>query len=402
MRLLQVFNRYLHPGGEEKSVDRIFAHAAQRHEMHRCFFDSREWTGPDAPGKIGQACRLIYNPDARTRFESSVREHKPEAALFHNLYPVGSPSLSAAACAAKLPVIQYLHNFRPFCVSGTVFGRGQILAEALRGQWWREVRYGTWQGSMVKSALFALMLKHLHLRGWLRSVKAWIAISDFMRDRLVESGVPADRIHALRHSWDAMPEAPDVQDRGAYLFLGRLVEEKGVCPLLDAWRALRTQLGERTPMLHIAGEGPLDSVVRAHAGTNPSVRYFGLVDGAAKREQLQNCRAVIVPSTWWEPLGIVVYEAYDWRKPVLSARSGGLSETVQHGSTGLLHEPGDADAIVRSVMALEEMTSDRRTEMGEAGRAWLLRETNVGAWQDRFDEIVRGALLCRDSLKGPR
>lgn len=392
MRLVQVFNRYLHPGGEEKSVDRIFNHVSQRHDVSRCLFDSREWQQPCAPSILGQAERLIYNPDSRARFEQAIATHRPDAALFHNLYPVASPSLYAAACDAKLPVIQYLHNFRPFCVSGTLYGRGQILAEALRGNWWREVRYGTWQDSKLKSALFAIMLLHLRARGWLRSVKTWIAISEFMRDRLIESGVPADRIHALRHSWDAMPTPPEVDDRGYYLYLARLVEAKGVAPLLQAWAALRTQLGDRTPELRIAGEGPLEALVREHAAHNPSVKFLGLIDGNAKREALQHCRAMLVPSTWWEPLGIVVYEAYDWRKPVLAARSGGLIETVLHEQTGLVHTPGKVDEIVRDVLAMEALTQEQRQAMGDAGRAWLLRETNVTAWQDRFDQIVCSAM----------
>jgi glycosyltransferase involved in cell wall biosynthesis len=387
VNLLQVFNRYLHPGGEEKSVDRIFAHLSQRHEVSRCFFDSREWQAPGAPGKLSQAARLFYNADSRRRFEA----HLPEAALFHNLYPVASPSLYRSALKRNLPVIQYLHNFRPFCVSGTVYARGQLLTEALHGNYWREVKLGAWQDSVVKSALFAMMLKLLHASGWLRSVKAWVAISEFMRDRLVEAGVDASRIHALRHSWDAMPEAPEISDQGYYLFLARLVEVKGVEPLLNAWNALRAQLGERTPELRIAGEGPLEAMVKQHASQNPSIQFLGQINGEAKHEALRHCRALLVPSTWWEPLGLVVYEAYDFAKPVLAARAGGLIETVRHGDTGLLHAPGNIDELVRDVLAMEARSREQRDAMGTAGRAWLLREASVNSWQDRFDEILRTA-----------
>ncbi len=386
--LLQVFNRYLHTGGEEKSVDRIYRHAGMRHEMSRCFFDSAEWKQPGAPGMAGQAMRLFYNAESRLRFESAIDEHRPEAALFHNLYPVASPSLYRAAQKRRLPVIQYLHNFRPFCVSGTVHARGQILTEALRGNYWREVKFASWQDSAVKSAAFAVMLKLLHASGWLGSVKTWVAISEFMRDRLVESGVPADRIFALRHSWDAMSQAPVAEDAGYYLIMCRLVEVKGIAPLLEAWQALRGQLGGRTPELHIAGEGPLAPLVRAHAASNPSVKFLGLISGQAKHEALTRCRAVMVPSTWWEPLGLVTYEAYDYAKPVLAARSGGLTETVSNHVTGLLHEPGNVNEIVRDVLAMEARNRDERHALGSAGRDWLLREAGVKAWQDRFDEIV--------------
>ncbi|MBL9129975.1 MAG: hypothetical protein JNG86_02175, partial [Verrucomicrobiaceae bacterium] len=71
-RILQVFNRYLFPGGEEKSVDRIFNHLGGTHEMSRCFFESAEWKREGAPSAAGQVKRLFYNKDARARFESAL------------------------------------------------------------------------------------------------------------------------------------------------------------------------------------------------------------------------------------------------------------------------------------------------------------------------------------------
>jgi glycosyltransferase involved in cell wall biosynthesis len=100
---------------------------------------------------------------------------------------------------------------------------------------------------------------------------------------------------------------------------------------------------------------------------------------------------MMVPSIWWEPLGLVVYEAYDFAKPVLAACSGGLIETVLGGETGLLHSPGCVDEMVRDVLAMEEMPAAQRSAMGAAGREWLLRETKVTAWQDRFDAIIERA-----------
>jgi glycosyltransferase involved in cell wall biosynthesis len=320
--------------------------------------------------------------------------HRPEAAIFHNIYPVASPALYRAAQQRKLPVVQFLHNFRPFSVSGTVYTRGQILAEALHGDYWREVRYGAWQDSVVKSALFAVMLKALHTSGWLRSVRAWVAISDFMRERLIEAGIPSDRIHTLRHFWEAMPEPPPAEDAGYYLYLARLVEVKGVEPLLRAWDALYARLGARTPPLHIGGEGPLAEMVERHAASNPSIHFLGLIIGDTKHDALRRCRALMIPSTWWEPLGLVTYEAYDYSKPVLAARSGGLTETVQHQITGLLHAPGDVDGIISDVLAMESRSTDQRAAMGRAGREWLLREASVEAWQQRFDEILASALTA--------
>jgi hypothetical protein len=136
-RILQVFNRYLHMGGEEKSVDRIYAHLGREHEMERCFFESRDWIGAGAPGKLTQLRRTLYNHDSRAQFEKVCDTFRPDVALFHNVFPVGSPSLYHAAKLRGLPVIQYVHNFRPLSVGGTLYASGQFLEESLHGNYWR-------------------------------------------------------------------------------------------------------------------------------------------------------------------------------------------------------------------------------------------------------------------------
>lgn len=395
--LLHVFNRYLYRGGEELIVDKIHADLATAHDMTWCQFESSEWTGPAAPSKWQQAGRLFYNREARGRFESALEASGAGAAVFHNIHPVGSPALYHAALERGLPVIQFLHNYRPFSVSGTLQMKGRLQPDALYGSYWREVLSGAWQGSIVKSALFAVMLKLLQRSGWLESVKAWIAVSDFMRQKLVAAGaLPVDRVHTLRHAWNALPQTPVVEDAGYYLFLGRLAETKGIIPLLDAWDELLAQLGKNTPLLHLAGEGPLDHAVQQRIRTNPYIGQLGHISGETKRESLRRCRAVIVPSTWWEPLGLVVYEAYDYAKPVLAAKSGGLSEIVEHGVTGLQHEPGDVRGIVSDVLAMEATPAAARHVIGRAGRQWLLRETSTQAWLQRFEEILAEAVTVED------
>ncbi len=389
MTLLQVFNRYLRMGGEEKSVDRIHGHAALRHEVPRCLFDSHDWIGPHAPCSLRQAACFFYNPASARQFEQSVSETGAQAAMFHNIYPVGSPSLYRSALRQHLPVIQYLHNYRPFSVGGSSFYDGQAQTAPLHGGYAGEVLAGAWQGH-TKSLLCALMLQLLRRSGWLESVKAWVTISQFMADLFAKHGfVPRERLHVLRHSWDSMPQLPEIEDDGGYLFLGRLIPEKGLQPLIQAWHELRQHLGERTPALHIAGEGGLQSFIESAAAQNPSIHYLGHLSGEAKHNALRRCRALVAPSLWWEPLGIMIYEAYDYAKPVLAARSGGLIETVQHGQTGLLHTPGDVSAIVQDVLAFESMSQDQHRLLGDHARQWLLRETSVSAWQDKFDHMLQ-------------
>src|SRR6218665_2982963 len=181
--ILDVFNRYRLYGGEEFAAENIRALLSTRHQVHTCQFSSQDWTGPNAPNKLSQAARLFYNKNTPQTLETALTESQADLALFHNIYPIGSPSLYLAAKKRGTPVVQFLHNYRPFSVGGSLFSRGRILTEPLRGSYMTEVREAAWMGSVTRSAMMAILLKLLHRSGWLKSVKMWIAISDFMRDR---------------------------------------------------------------------------------------------------------------------------------------------------------------------------------------------------------------------------
>ncbi len=392
-RILEVFNRYRHSGGEEMAVDKIHALLEKNHEVIRVPLDSREWTGKDAPGIIGQAWRTIYHPASRRRLETAMAAHRPDFLLLHNIFPVGSPSLYHAALRARVPVIQFAHNYRPLCVGGTLFVDGRTTEEPLRGNYWPEIRHGAWQQSVLKSAVFALALKLLHRSGWLESVRAWVCVSEFMRDKFIASGLPPERVHALRHAWEPMPQPPTAEDAGYYLFLGRLADVKGLEMLLKAWDRLAADCGSGTPELRIAGEGPMEDAVRDATARNSRVRFLGMISGDVKHEALRRCRAVLIPSVWWEPLGLVTCEAYDHAKPVIAAASGGLTETVRDGVTGFLHPPGDEAGLIRKVVAMESLSGGERAKLGMAGRQWLLENAGVERWRQRFEEIVSRALF---------
>ena len=67
---------------------------------------------------------------------------------------------------------------------------------------------------------------------------AWVAISEEMRRIFIRGGFPAEKIHVLRHSWDIQPPVRPGTDEGYFLYLGRMVEEKGLHFLRDCGSAL--------------------------------------------------------------------------------------------------------------------------------------------------------------------
>lgn len=392
MHILQIFNQYLEPGGEEEWVNQMLRLGDGSFSIEDLRFHSGTWMGRGAPSRWRQAGMLWSNPQARALLRKQVEMAKPEALLFHNLIPVASLGMYDEAAKLRLPVIQYIHNFRPFSPSGTLWLKDRVNSQALHGNPWPEVFCRSWEKSFSKTFLLTLQQKRLISGNKLDVVKRWIAVSDFMRDRFIEAGLPADRVISLRHCWRAKPEIKSVTEGGHYLFLGRMVAEKGVHVLFETWKILERRLGRACPRLIIAGVGPLEAQAHAWANRMNRVTCVGFVSGSVKENLLMSCRGVIAPSVWWEPLGLIVHEAYDSARPVLAARSGGLTETVFNGVTGFLHEPGNAEQLADDVERLEAQERSSRSEMGIAGREWLLKNASPDKWREQFVRIVNDAI----------
>ncbi|MDB4804618.1 glycosyltransferase, partial [Akkermansiaceae bacterium] len=389
LRVIQVFNQYTDQGGEEVWVDKMSALTTPECQIHNLRFQSLSWKTRAAPALWKQAQLMWNNPESRMRLRREVEELEPDALVFHNIFPVGSFGLYDEAARMNLPVIQFIHNFRPFSPSGTLWVKGEVRGDALRGHRLPEVLGGAWEGSMLKTGLMAFYQDRMEKRGGFKAVTHWVAVSEFMRQTFIEAGVHHSRISTLRHCWEITSNIDDRVDGDYYLFLGRLVPEKGINVLLDAWRILESTLGESCPKLIIAGTGPAEREVVARTKSSRSVDHVGFVSGDAKARFLRGCRAVIAPSVWWEPLGLIVYDAYEYGKPVLAARSGGLVETVSEGEGGLIHEPGNVEELASHVGELEAMNEVGRAKMGMTGRKWLEQNASPERWREDFEKLLK-------------
>ncbi len=132
-------------------------------------------------------------------------------------------------------------------------------------------------------------------------------------------------------------------------FIGRLVYEKGVQVLLDAWQRVAAQ---RPARLIIAGGGPQAAALADHAaaqGLGDRVRLVGRISDDTRDRLYRVADAAVFPSLY-EPFGIVALEAMAHGCPVVVARTGGLQGIVQPHETGILVEPGNTDSLAWGIL----------------------------------------------------
>lgn len=386
MKTLQIFNVYQQYGGEENIV-RSLSELMSGPHWEDLFFYSSDWVREPLLKKLTQPLRAFYHPAALRAARAAHERFQPDVWLLHNVLPVGSLGLYHLARRLGAPMIQYIHNYRPFSPGGTASHEGRILDQGFSGNHWPEIAAGTYRGSRLQTLFASLLLKTYFKTGVLDAVTTWLAPTAFQKTRFIAAGVDSERVEVLLPPRQMAPPPETWREDGSLLYLGRLVPEKGVLFLLDQWEAARRS-GGSLPDLVIAGDGPLRAEVAARAQALRNVRYLGQVDAVKRRGLLSACMALVVPSQWWEVMGLVVFEAYEMEKPVLAARIGGLGEIVFPDRTGFQFMPGDGASFGESLRAMLKATADRRRAMGRAGRAWLQAETDPKSWRGRYLQLA--------------
>jgi len=181
-----------------------------------------------------------------------------------------------------------------------------------------------------------------------------VFISTAQRD-LLSGGLPPERVF-VRHN--LIPRARDEAVLAAsrepmVLYAGRLDEVKGLRLLMTAWdRYLAMQAGPGLRLV-IAGAGPLERDVAAWASARSSVEMTGQVPHGRVLELRSRARAVLVPSAWEEPFGLVVVEAMAGGVPPIAAAHGSFTELIANGTDGVLCQPGDPSALAEAIADVE-------------------------------------------------
>lgn len=168
---------------------------------------------------------------------------------------------------------------------------------------------------------------------------------------------------------------PSLSDQVRFLFIGRLLGDKGVREFVDAARILRS----RHPEWRFQLLGPLDednrtavkSMELADWVAEGVVEHLGAIDDV--RDHIAASTAVVLPS-YREGLPRSLLEAAAMARPLIATDVPGNRQIVRDGSNGLLCAVRDAGALAEAMERLATLSESDRNAMGLAGRALVERE----------------------------
>lgn len=341
MKVLMVHNRYQQRGGEDAVVDaetRLLA--ANGIDVHRLDADNDSIRGLVA--KIQVSASQFGGPSgAISEFRRVLSSFRPDVVHVHNWFPTLSPSIFNICQRERIPVVHTLHNYRLLCAGATLFRDGHVCEDCI-GTTLRipGIAHSCYRGSLAGTAVAtAGMLAHWSTGTWRRSVDRFIALTEFARHKMIDGGLPSDKVVVKPNFVDPDPGFGNGQ--GQYLlYVGRLTEEKGLRVLLECWRNTPD-----LPLLKIAGTGPLEDEVRQAAATMANVDWLGARSSEEIIELMREASALLCPSQWYEGMPRVVIESFAVGTPVIASCIGCYPEMIKDGEEGALFPAGDASAL---------------------------------------------------------
>jgi glycosyltransferase involved in cell wall biosynthesis len=243
----------------------------------------------------------------------------------------------------------------------------------------------------------------------MKRLKKWIiadsdaltVVSRAMAEDVIKLGGNRDRIHVIPMGIDlnqrfTPPESR--QESRKILFVGRLVEKKGVDYLIEAMPRVLEKHGDRS--LLIVGDGPERKRLEAKIvalGLGEQVRFLGAVRNEFLPDLYRTADVVVFPSVIAgggdrEGFGLVLVEALGCGCAVVGTDLPAMRDIFQQGKTGLIVPQKNSELLARKINCLLDNPQLRRN-LGMAGRRYVLGRFNWDSIAHRYDALMDTLLI---------
>lgn len=349
MRILHVADRLSTHGGAYVHLLSVIGELSHEHELTLAV---GRYEDGDPP------CPVVLCPGLDARDDEPVPALADLAAsggfdIVH-LHNVMNPAVLRRA-AQTGPAVVTVQDHRFFCPGRGKWHRdGSVCREALSGS----VCAGCFDNDAYFREILALTQARFEA---LRRLPV-IVLSEYMRSELTQAGLGSRQVHVIPPFVDGLDVHAAPGGPPCVAFVGRLAEAKGVRDAVAVWR----QSGVTLPLV-FAGSGPLRADLEREG-----FEVTGWLDRARLSSLYRRARAVLLPSRWQEPFGIVGVEAQAMGVPVVAWSSGGLAEWHRGERVAWGDVQGLARALRAAVVRSAAATpgADRRSMMGRLVRVY--------------------------------
>lgn len=411
LRILYISNFFTPYGGAENSIQlisnlmeqkghEVFYYSTDKRPYFRQnyeyskyfpkFFDKRSMSFKDLSGILA----TFYNKTAKNNLSEYLREIKPDVVSVHNVQFHLSYSVLDACKEYGVPVTLYIHDPRLFCPGGTLsYGESYCYDEpCVNGLplpcLTRKCKEGSLKGSML-AALNQLYNRKLKI---FDKVNAVVCPSAAIKSLAERGGVPENKLKVISHFLhsDKFNIVPGYENKGYFLYVGRVDREKGINTLIEAMQNMPEDI-----KLHIVGKGydteRLKELVNELRLNN--IIFRGYLSGEELDNEYRNCIATVLPCNWFEAFGRTILESFLWGKPVIASNLAAIPEIIEHDINGILFEPKNTDQLSKAMI---ELVNDwqKVKDMGQCARQKLEKYYNSEVYYEKYYALL-GSLSLR-------
>jgi glycosyltransferase involved in cell wall biosynthesis len=206
----------------------------------------------------------------------------------------------------------------------------------------------------------SFFMREQYVKAMFELVDLFLAPSEFLRQRYIAWGIPAERIRFEQNgcTHEAPPATSQNGDeqgvRPRLGYFGQLNRFKGIHVLLEAMRILQQDSVAPHLWIHGANLDLQTSEFQAQMGEllsncEESVTLGGRYEPSQLGQLMDGVDWVVVPSIWWENSPLVIQEAFVYGRPVICSDIGGMAEKVRDGVDGLHFRARDPISLANTL-----------------------------------------------------
>ena len=329
--------------------------------------------------KIISAFKITHSFESAAKIGKLADKLMPDIAHAHNVYHHISPSIFAALKKRNIPTVLTLHDLKIACPAYKMLTHDGICERCKEGALFNVVKHRCIKNSLPLSLAIFMESKVQRLLGsYANYVDRFVVPSRFYLEKMVQWGWPRERFIHIPNFVDVDAHAYNDKVGKSFVFFGRLGPEKGLETLIRAAAKADVELV-------IVGTGPEEEKLKALAASlKAQVEFAGYCSGGDLHKQIQNARAMVLPSEWYENAPMSVMESYALGRPVIGADIGGIPELIQVDKTGAIFESANVDALALVMQQFKALPDSRIQEMGRQGREWVEAEFTDNRYRERM------------------
>ena len=331
--------------------------------------------------------RIFYNFEAEKKLSRLIQIIKPDIVHINNIQYNLTPSVLVSCKKNKIPVVMTFHDSHCVCPTATLIkGKSGYCKN-------RDCRSGNilsciinkcFSSSFLKSCIAGFEFLFRKKMNFYDIPDAFICPSNYVYDIALKSGIKKDKLFVVTNfvNSEYLDIQPSYTNQNYFLYVGRLVKEKGLDYLLKAFKDLPEI------KLKIVGDGNYKNNLEKLAKDLNllNVEFLGFKNGIELENEYKNAKAIFLPSICSENSPLTILESFAWGKSVIASDIGGIPEIVINNYNGFTVPPSNSTEITKAVRKLHG-NKELALKLGVNARKTLEKKYNSEIYFEKLENI---------------